>query len=173
MPDDPILAIDDPRLKQTSERVERIDDGLRALGGEMFSVMDMANGAGLSAIQIGAPLRVVVTDTPDRNGARRRMALLNPEIVEVSAQTRIEEEGCLSMPGYGLPVERAARVRVRFMDMDGDRREIEADGVFSVCLQHEIDHLNGRLFTDRVSKLRRDRAAAYFAKVRRRHALAS
>lgn len=112
------------------------------------------------------PLRLIVTDISDGGGVRRRLALANPEILYASRETLVGEEGCLSMPGYDIPVERSARVRVSYRDLLGHERVI--DGDFSVCLQHEIDHTNGIIFTDRVSALRRGRAQARFAKVRRR-----
>lgn len=135
--------------------------------------MDRERGAGLAAVQIGISKRLVVMDVPDACGKQHRLALANPEIIAMSDEQTLEREGCLSMPGYDLPVERAARVRARYQDLDGRDREIEADGVLAICLQHEIDHVNGVLFTDRVSKLRRDRARSYFSKVRRQHEAAA
>lgn len=170
MPDEPILPIDDPRLKAPSEPVVDYDEALRALADRMFDVMDKAGGAGLAAIQIGVPTRLIVVDIADAAGARRRMALANPEIVFAARETMIGDEGCLSMPDYDLPVERSVRVRVRYRDLHGRERLIDADGGLAVCLQHEIDHTNGVIFTDRVSPLRRDRARARFAKVRRHSA---
>jgi peptide deformylase len=167
MPEEPILPIDDARLEQPSEKIEEVDGAIRALAEHMFAVMENANGAGLAAIQIGVPKRLIVMDVPDKSGAEHRLALINPEIVERSAEIQMEVEGCLSMPGYHIPVERAAWVKVRFIDLDGVEQEVEADGLFAVCLQHEIDHTNGKVFIDRVSRLRRHRAKTYFAKVRR------
>jgi len=168
MPEEPILPIDDPRLKEPSAPVEAFDDTLRALADRMFDIMDRAVGAGLAAIQIGVPLRLIVIDVNDDAGVRRRLALANPEIVYASRETRVGEEGCLSMPDYGIPVERSTRVRVRYSDLFGRERVIDGDGSLAVCLQHEVDHTNGIIFTDRVSALRRGRAEARFAKVRRR-----
>lgn len=168
MPEEPILPIDDPRLKEPSAPVEVFDEQLRALADRMFDILDRAGGAGLAAIQIGVPLRLIVTDISDGGGVRRRLALANPEILYASRETLVGEEGCLSMPGYDIPVERSARVRVSYCDLLGHERVIDGDGGFSVCLQHEIDHTNGIIFTDRVSALRRGRAQARFAKVRRR-----
>ena len=173
MPDAPILPIDDPRLRQPSAPVEAFDPDLASLADSMFKIMDRENGAGLAAVQIGVAKRLVVMDVPDAGGTRHRLALANPEIVAASDEQTLEREGCLSMPGYDIPVERAAKVRARYQDLDGNKQEIEADGVLAICLQHEIDHVNGVLFTDRVSKLRRDRARSYFAKVRRQHEAAA
>lgn len=167
MPDEPILPIDDPLLKQPSEAIARFDGELRALSQRMFEVMDKANGAGLAAVQIGEPRRLVVMDVRDSEDRRHRLALVNPELVASSDNTVRGLEGCLSMPDYAVPVDRSARVRVRYQDLDGEVHETDADGEFAVCLQHEIDHTNGILFTDRVSRLRRDKARKFFARVRR------
>lgn len=167
MPDDPIVPIDDPRLRQPSASILNIDDEIRALAKYMFQIMDREYGAGLAAIQIGVPKRMIVVDVPDRSGRQHRMALINPEILTASADTEINLEGCLSMPGYDLPVERPASVTIRFRDLEGADRELTADGMLAVCLQHEIDHVNGKVFSDRVSRLRREKAKAWFAKVRR------
>jgi len=172
MPDEPIVPIDDRRLEQPSESILEIDDAVRALANRMFDVMDANHGAGLAAVQIGVPKRLIVMDVPDKAGSRHRLALANPEILEVSSETEVNLEGCLSMPGYDLPVDRPARVWVRYTDLVGKVREIQADGILAICLQHEIDHVNGVRFTDRVSALRRTRARSYFAKVRR-HARAA
>lgn len=169
MPEDPILPIDDPRLRQASTPIKHIDDGVRDLAEDMFAVMDRANGAGLAAVQIGVPVRLVVMDVSDTSGTRHRLALVNPELTRLSEETAVHDEGCLSMPGYELPVSRAVHATAVFTDLDGNRQEICGDGQLAVCLQHEIDHTNGILFTDRVSTLRRERARAYFAKVRRQH----
>ncbi len=169
MPEEPVLPIDDPRLKQASTPVEHIDDGVRELAEDMFAIMDRANGAGLAAVQIGVSVRLVVMDVTDTSGTRHRLALVNPELTSLSEETAVNTEGCLSMPGYELPVSRSVRAAAAFTDLDGNRQEIRGDGQLAVCLQHEIDHTNGILFTDRVSGLRRERARAYFAKARRQH----
>lgn len=167
MPDEPILPIDDPRLRKRSAEIETFDDALRALADRMFETMDAAGGAGLAAIQIGVPKRLIVVDVADGAGVRRRLALANPEILYASREMRVSDEGCLSMPGHDLPVERSQRVRVVYRDLFGRDRAIDADGGLAVCLQHEVDHVNGIVFTDRVSPLRRDRARARLAKAPR------
>ena len=167
MPDDPILPIDHPMLNQPSEEVTIFDASLRAFAEHMFSVMDRERGAGLAAVQIGKPLRLLVMDVPDDNQTRHRLAMVNPTIIEASDEMISEVEGCLSMPGYDIPVSRHASVTVEFTDVEGQRQRRRATGVFSICTQHEIDHTNGVLFYDRVSRLRRLRAKAYFKKVRR------
>ena len=118
MPDAPILPIDDPLLKQPSMPVDIFDGDLASLADDMFRVMDRENGAGLAAVQIGVTKRLVVMDVPDASGKRHRLALANPEIVSRSQEQTVEREGCLSMPGYDLPVERAARVRAAYQDLE-------------------------------------------------------
>lgn len=168
MPEAPILPIDDPLLKTASSPITTIDDDVVQLANRMFSVMDRANGAGLAAVQIGVPKRLVVMDVHDVDDAHHRIALINPEILEASEEVEANIEGCLSMPGYDIPVSRSTRVRARYLDLNGQEHVINATGSLAICLQHEIDHTNGILFTDRVSRLRRERARSYFAKVRRR-----
>jgi peptide deformylase len=168
MPEAPILPIDDPLLKTVSMPVTVVDDEVRALAKRMFAVMDRANGAGLAAVQIGVPKRLVVMDVRDAEDKHHRLALINPEIIEASEDTETQNEGCLSMPDYDIPVSRSTRVRARYLDLTGQEHVVSATGGLAICLQHEIDHTNGILFTDRVSRLRRDRARSYFAKVRRR-----
>lgn len=167
MPEDPILPIDHPMLNQPSEDVTVIDDSLRALAEDMFTVMDRERGAGLAAVQIGKPIRFVVMDVPDGSQTRHRLAMVNPTIILASDEMISEVEGCLSMPGYDIPVSRHASVTVEFMDLEGKPHRMRATGAFSICIQHEVDHTNGILFYDRVSRLRRQRAKTYFKKVRR------
>ena len=159
-----ILKLPDPRLKLVSEPVARIDDEVRALMDDMLETMYEAPGIGLAAIQIGVPKRVVVIDLGKDETAREPFFIVNPEIVWASDETRVHEEGCLSIPEYYEEVERPARVRVRYLDRNGEMRVIEADGLLATCLQHEIDHLNGVLFIDHLSKLKRDRVMKKFLK---------
>ena len=167
MPEAPILPIDDPLLKTASMPVTVVDDDVRRLVDMMFDVMDRANGAGLAAVQIGVPKRIVVMDVRDGDGRHHRMAMLNPVILEASEDVESNVEGCLSMPGYDIPVSRSARVRASYQDLAGQTQVVDASGALAICFQHEIDHTNGILFTDRVSRLRRERARSYFARVRR------
>ncbi len=169
MPEEPILPIDHPLLALPSAPIERVDDEVRELAEEMFRVMELARGAGLAAVQVGRPLRLVVVDVPDAQGARRRMAMVNPRIVAASERTVVGEEGCLSMPGYDIPVPRREWVEVAFQDLDGGEASLVASGTFAVCVQHEVDHTDGVLFFDRASRLRRRRAKDHFRKGRRRH----
>jgi len=166
----PILVIPDPRLKQPSEPVEVVTDDIRRLADDMLETMYDAPGIGLAAVQIGVMKRILVLDVSREGEEKRPMVFINPEIVWSSEETSTYEEGCLSIPEYYEEVERPARVRVRYVDRDGKAQEIEADGLLATCLQHEIDHLDGVLFLDHLSKLKRDRVMKKFSKVARREA---
>ncbi len=157
-----ILTVPDPVLKQVSQPVAVVDDELRALMDDMLETMYEAPGIGLAAIQIGIPKRVLVMDLArkeDDEGPKPRH-FVNPEIVWRSDDLAVYEEGCLSVPEIFDEVERPARVRLRYLDYDGKAVEEEADGLFAVCIQHEMDHLNGVLFIDHLSRLKRSRAVA-------------
>ncbi len=159
-----ILKIPDKRLRLVSEPVKRADSGVRALVGDMFETMYDAPGIGLAAIQVGVPTRVVVMDLSKKDDAYQPRVFLNPEITWASNEKSTHEEGCLSIPEYYEEVERPIQVKVRYLDLDGKSHEIEADGLFATCLQHEIDHTNGVLFIDHISKLKRDRVIKKFIK---------
>lgn len=169
MPDEPILPIDHPLLSMPSLTIEEIGEDIGKLSEEMFVIMDREHGAGLAAVQIGKPLRLIVLDMPDADGRRHRFAMVNPEVAAVSDEMIVGEEGCLSMPGYGIPVPRHREVEVHYRGLDGQLCRLLATGPLAVCVQHEVDHTNGVLFLDRVSRLRRQRARDYFRKVRRQH----
>ncbi len=160
----PIICIPDPRLRLVSEPVAAIDDEVRALMDDMLATMYEAPGIGLAAIQIAVPRRVVVMDVAGKDDPPAPMVFVNPEITWSSEETNVHEEGCLSIPDYYEEVTRPAKVRARFLDRDGKQREIEADGLLATCLQHEIDHLNGVLFIDHLSRLKRERAIKRFTK---------
>jgi peptide deformylase len=167
-----ILTVPNPLLKQVSKPVEAVDDAVRALIEDMFDSMYAAKGIGLAAIQIGEPLRVIVMDLEwGKEGMdeahRAPRAFINPEIVAASDDTVPYEEGCLSVPEYYDEVERPARVTLRYLSTTGEAVEEATDGPFAVCIQHEMDHLNGVLFIDHLSRLRRDRAVAKVKKLRR------
>src|SRR3954468_7483119 len=164
----PIIVLPDPRLRAKCEPVERISDDLRALASDMLDTMYDAPGIGLAAIQIGVPKRLVVVDLGKTEEERRPVVLIDPEIVAVSEETRVHEEGCLSIPEYYEEVERPDRVTVRYRDLDGNQVQTEADGLFATCVQHEIDHLNGVLFIDHLSRLKRERVIKKFQKAARR-----
>jgi len=166
----PLVILPDPVLRLGSEPVGPITDEVRTLVADMFETMYDAPGVGLAAIQIGVAKRVVTIDTSKEEGVRDARVFINPEIVWFSEEKRVYDEGCLSIPDYYAEVERPDRVRVRFRDLDGKEQEIEADGLLSTCIQHEIDHLNGVLFIDHLSKLKRDRVIKKFTKAAKRDA---
>ena len=159
-----ILKIPDKRLRLVSEPVKRVDAGIRALAEDMFETMYDAPGIGLAAIQIGVAKRVVVMDLSKKDEAQRPQVFINPEIIWRSEETSTHEEGCLSIPDYYEEVERPQRVKAKYLDLDGKTNEIEADGLLATCLQHEVDHTNGVLFIDHISKLKRDRVIKKFTK---------
>lgn len=165
-----ILILPDKRLRQVSEPVEKIDTGVRTLVDDMFDSMYDAPGIGLAAIQIGAAIRVVTMDLAKKEEPRSPQVFINPEILWASEETSVYEEGCLSIPEFYGDVERPARVKVKYLDLEGRPLEIEADGLLATCLQHEIDHLNGVLFIDHLSKLKRDRVLRKFTKAAKRAA---
>ena len=175
-----ILTVDRPAdlqvLKQVCAPVAAIDADVKALAADMLETMYDAPGIGLAAIQIGDLRRVVVMDvgdgepddaTEDAEPARNPRVFVNPEILWASDELSVYEEGCLSIPDYFDEVKRPTRVRIAWLDLDGERHEQEVDGLFATCIQHEIDHLNGVLFIDHLSRLRRDRAMTKVKKVMR------
>ncbi|MDQ0505180.1 peptide deformylase [Xanthobacter agilis] len=166
----PILIIPDSKLRTISEPVGKIDSEIKKLVEDMFETMYEAPGIGLAAIQVGVQRRVITIDIAREDEGKKPVALINPEIIAASEETSVYSEGCLSIPEYYEEVERPARVAVRFQDVDGAVREVEADGLFATCIQHEIDHLNGVLFIDHISKLKRDRVMKKFTKAARREA---
>jgi peptide deformylase len=174
----PIVILPDPRLRLVSQPVGEIDDGVRQLARDMLDSMYEARGVGLAAIQIGVARRVVVMDLgrgpegQDEEEERRRepdpQVLIDPQIVWRSEETRVYEEGCLSIPDYNEEVERPERIRVRYRTLEGEVREVEGGGLFATCVQHEIDHLDGKLFIDHLSRLKRERVVKKFTKLARR-----
>jgi peptide deformylase len=159
-----IITLPDKRLRLSSEPVKRIDAGIRKLVDDLFETMYQAPGIGLAAIQIGVAKRVVTLDLSKKEDDHKPLVFINPEVTWKSAETSKYEEGCLSIPDYYEEVERPAQVKVKYLDLDGKEHEIEAKGLFATCLQHEIDHTNGVLFIDYISKLKRDRVTKKFAK---------
>ena len=153
----PIITAPDPRLRQVSKPVEAVTDEIRTLMDDMLETMYDAPGIGLAAIQIGEPLRVIVMDLAGQDDEPQPRYFVNPEILDPAEEKAVYEEGCLSVPEFFEEVERPARCRVRFLDYDGNAQEIEADGLFATCIQHEMDHLEGTLFVDHLSRLKRDR----------------
>ncbi|MEC9342357.1 MAG: peptide deformylase [Pseudomonadota bacterium] len=182
----PIIILPDPVLRQVSSPVERIDDDLQRLLDDMLETMYDAPGIGLAGIQVGVPLRIITVDVSPRTGdgedeggdeggnegdsappaerERKPLFLINPEIVKLGDSPSVYEEGCLSIPDYYAEVERPDSVTVRYLDRQGREQTLEADGLLSTCLQHEIDHLDGKLFIDLLSRLKRDMVVKKFTK---------
>lgn len=160
----PLVIIPDAQLRLISKPVAGVTREIRSLVDDMFATMYDAPGIGLAAIQIGEAQRVVTIDLARKEEKAQPLVLINPEITWKSEELREMEEGCLSIPEYYESVERPDRIRVRFHDIDFKQQEIEADGLLATCIQHEVDHLNGVLFIDYLSKLKRDRVAKKFAK---------
>src|SRR5271166_520400 len=163
-----ILKIPDKRLRLVSAPLKRVDADTRALVDDMFETMYEAPGIGLAAVQVGVLKRIVTMDLSKKEGEKDPRVFVNPEIVWSSDDTSVYEEGCLSIPEVHEDVERPARVKVKFLDLDGERHEEEAEGLYATCIQHEIDHLNGVLFIDHISKLKRDRIIKKFSKAAKR-----
>ncbi len=174
----PLVILPDSVLRQVSAPVLSVTPEIKKLVADMFDTMYDAPGIGLAAIQIGVPSRVVTIDLakPAPEGEepvpKDPQVFINPEIVWASDEINTHEEGCLSIPEYYEEVDRPASIKVRYMDIDGKNHEIEAEGILATCLQHEIDHLNGVLFIDHLSRLKRERVTKRFAKVARRESAA-
>jgi peptide deformylase len=168
-----ILTVDTdlPFLKQTSQEVAAVDDDLRALMDDMLETMYAAPGIGLAAVQVGVPKRVIVMDLARGEEPPAPRFFVNPQILWASAETLPYEEGCLSVPEIFDEVERPAQVKLRYLNYAGEQVEEDAEGLFAVCIQHEIDHLNGVLFIDHLSRLKRDRAVTRVKKAARAEAL--
>ncbi len=163
-----ILILPDRRLRLVSKPVDKVDAGIRKLVDDMFETMYGAPGIGLAAIQVGVPKRVVTMDLAKKDEPKTPKVYVNPELVWASEERATYEEGCLSIPEYYEEIERPAQVKVRYTDLDGNEQEVEANGLLATCLQHEIDHLNGVLFIDHLSKLKRSRIIRKFAKAAKR-----
>ena len=165
-----ILVIPDKRLRLVSKPVKAVNAEIKRLVGDMFETMYAAPGIGLAAIQVGEARRVITMDLAKRDESQTPQVIINPEIVWTSDEKATYEEGCLSIPEYYEEVERPAQVKVKYLDLEGKPREVAAEGLLATCLQHEIDHLNGVLFIDHLSKLKRDRVTKKFAKAAKRSA---
>ena len=163
-----IIVLPDKRLRLKSKPVAGIDGDLRKLVEDMFATMYEAPGIGLAAIQVGVPLRVVVMDLSKKEAESEPKVFINPEIVWSSEEKSIYEEGCLSIPDIHEDVERPSRVKVKYLDLEGKPQQEDAENLFATCIQHEIDHLNGVLFIDHISKLKRDRIVRKFVKAAKR-----
>ena len=150
-----ILTAPDPRLQAVSTDVETVDADIRKLVDDMAESMYAAEGIGLAAVQIGVPKRVIVIDLDQKEGNKNPRAFINPKILWASEEVAVFEEGCLSVPEIWDDVERPARIKAEYLDRDGNKQLLEADGLLATCLQHEMDHLNGVLFIDHLSRLKR------------------
>ncbi|MEM8772167.1 MAG: peptide deformylase [Pseudomonadota bacterium] len=153
----PILTAPDPRLREVSKPVAAVDDELRSLMDDMLETMYDAPGIGLAAIQVGVPLRVIVMDLAGEDEEPAPRYFVNPEILDPSDGSSVYQEGCLSVPELFEEVERPSECRVKFLDYDGNEQVIEAEGLLATCIQHEMDHLEGVLFIDHLSRLKRER----------------
>src|ERR1700687_932854 len=166
-----IIILPDKRLRLVSRPIEKVTAEIRKLADDMFETMYDAPGIGLAAIQVAVPLRLFTMDLAKKNEEGevppQPRLFINPEILSSSEELSVYEEGCLSIPEYYEEVERPAQVRVRFTDLDGKVHEEDAEGLFATCIQHEIDHLNGVLFVDYLSKLKRDGVLQKFARAAR------
>ncbi len=151
-----IVIEPDPILRKKSESLEKVDDELRVLLDDMLETMYAAPGIGLAAVQVGILKRLIVIDISKDKEKKNPIFLINPEIISRSKKTSIYEEGCLSLPGHFAEIERPAECLIKFIDYNGKEKELRANGLLSTCIQHEIDHLNGILFIDYLSKLKKD-----------------
>ena len=163
----PILTAPDSRLKKKSQLVDAVDDELRRLMDDMLETMYAAPGIGLAAPQVGVLKRLVVLDIDREDVKTGPLFLVNPEIIEVSDEDASHEEGCLSVPDHYSEVARPAKVRVRYLDRDGKQQEMACEGLLSTCVQHEIDHLDGVLFIDHISALKRNMILRKLLKARK------
>jgi peptide deformylase len=167
----PILTLPDPILRKTAAPVERVDDDLRRLMDDMLATMYDAPGIGLAAPQVGILRRLIVMDPAKDDAPKTPVFMVNPEIVERSEELRLHEEGCLSIPEFTAEIERPAKTRVAFLDREGKPQEAELEGIWSTLVQHEVDHLNGVLFIDYLSRLKRDMVVKKMTKTKRTAAL--
>lgn len=151
----PIITAPDPRLKTVASRIDAVDDEIRQLMDDMLETMYAAPGVGLAAPQVGVSKRVIVADVARSGEPPEPMLMANPEIIEASPERTVFEEGCLSLPEHFAEVKRPERVRIRYLDRENEIREQEMDGFLATCVQHEIDHLDGVLFVDHISGLKR------------------
>tara|TARA_B100001121_G_scaffold301987_1_gene313976 strand:+ start:53 stop:577 length:525 start_codon:yes stop_codon:yes gene_type:complete len=151
-----IVIEPDPILRKESEPIEKVDNDLRKLLDDMLETMYAAPGIGLAAVQVGILKRLIVIDISKDKEKKNPLFLINPEIVFKSKNTSIYEEGCLSLPGHFAEIERPAECQINFLDYNGKKKEISAKGLLSTCIQHEVDHLNGVLFIDYLSKLKKE-----------------
>jgi peptide deformylase len=166
----PILTLPDPLLRKKAKPIERVDADLRRLMDDMLATMYDAPGIGLAAPQIGISRRLIVMDPAKDEAPKTPIVMVNPEIVTRSEEMRTHEEGCLSIPDFTAEIERPAKTLVAYIDREGKKREAELEGIWSTLVQHEIDHLNGVLFIDYLSRLKRDMVVRKFTKQKQKRA---
>ena len=152
----PIIIEPDPILRKKSQSLENVDNDLRKLLDDMLETMYKAPGIGLAAVQIGILKRLIVIDISKEDQKKNPLFLINPEIINKSSNTSVYEEGCLSLPGQFAEIQRPAECTVKYLDYEGKAKQLKVDGLLSTCVQHEVDHLNGILFIDYLSKLKKD-----------------
>ncbi len=165
----PIITLPDPLLRQTSQPIERVDAELHRLIDDMLATMYDAPGVGLAAVQVGVLKRLLVIDLADHEEGepRKPIAMINPQIIRLGDTMKVFDEGCLSIPDVRVEIERPDSLRVRYIDRDGRQQEIDADGLLATAIQHELDHLDGRLIIDFLSRLKRDMVVRKFKKLAR------
>lgn len=166
----PIITLPDPLLRTTSTPVERVDADLLKLADDMLETMYAAPGIGLAAVQVAIPKRLIVLDVSNDEENPEPIVMINPEIVELGPEPRLHEEGCLSLPDVLVEIERPARIKVRYVDREGKEKEMTAHGLLATAIQHEIDHLEGKLIIDFLSRLKRDMVIRKFKKLARSEA---
>lgn len=163
----PIITLPDTVLRKISTPLERVDAEVLKLADDMLETMYAAPGVGLAAVQVGVPLRLVVLDVSEEDGVKSPQVFINPEIVARSRELRLYEEGCLSIPDFRLEIERPSEITVTYIDRDGRKQQIQATGLLATALQHEIDHLEGKLIIDFLTRLKRDMVIRKFKKISR------
>ena len=156
MPKRRIIIEPDPILRKKSENLEKVDDKLRRLMDDMLNTMYEAPGIGLAAVQIGILKRLIVIDISKNNQKKNPLFIVNPKIIFKSKNTSTHEEGCLSLPGHFAEIERPSECHLEYLDYNGKKKKLKAKGLLSTCIQHEVDHLDGILFIDYLSKLKKD-----------------
>jgi peptide deformylase len=165
-----IILLPDPVLRRVADPIDTIDAEVRRLADDMLETMYAAPGVGLAAPQVSVSRRLIVLDVSEKEEEKQPFVMINPEIVRRSDMPNVHEEGCLSIPDVRVEIERPAEIVVRYLDRDGKERELEADDLLATCIQHEIDHLDGRLLIDYMSRLKRDMVVRRFKKLARERA---
>jgi peptide deformylase len=160
----PIIVLPDPLLRKPSAPIERVDAEVRQLAADMLETMYAAPGVGLAAVQVAVPRRLIVLDTAKDEEPPKPLVLINPEIVELGSELRMHEEGCLSIPDVRVEIERPGTLTARYIDLEGKRQELKAEGLLATVIQHEIDHLDGKLIIDFLTRLKRDIIVRRFKK---------